>query len=74
MSTLATPEQADRPIPRLLIVEDDTNVRDFCVRLLRMNGYQVVAAENGRAALSRLSETQYDLVFTDLQMPEMGGM
>jgi putative nucleotidyltransferase with HDIG domain len=49
-------------------------VRDFCVRLLRMNGYQVAAAENGRVALGRLSETQYDLVFTDLQMPEMGGI
>jgi putative nucleotidyltransferase with HDIG domain len=39
-----------------------------------MNGYQVASAENGRAALGRLSETQYDLVFTDLQMPEMGGI
>ncbi|HNP70149.1 MAG TPA: response regulator [Kouleothrix sp.] len=74
MSTLATPEPAEQGPSRLLIVEDDTNVRDFCVRLLRMNGYQVVAAENGRVALQYLSQASYDLVFTDLQMPEMGGI
>ena len=73
MSTIVQPEQNTTPT-RVLIVEDDTNVRDFCVRLLRMNGYQVVAAENGRVALSVLEQSRYDLVFTDLQMPEMGGI
>jgi putative nucleotidyltransferase with HDIG domain len=66
--------QAPFPSSQLLVVEDDTNVRDFCVRLLRMNGYQVMAAENGRVALERLRENQYDLILTDLQMPEMGGI
>ncbi|HEU5099756.1 MAG TPA: HD domain-containing phosphohydrolase [Roseiflexaceae bacterium] len=74
MSVTPPNTQATLPASRLLVVEDDTNVRDFCVRLLRMNGYQVVAAENGRVALERLSEDQFDLVFTDLQMPEMGGI
>src|SRR5688572_12286982 len=59
---------------RLLVVDDDATVREFCVRLLRMNGYQVSAAENGRAALERLQENRYDLVLTDLQMPEMSGI
>jgi putative nucleotidyltransferase with HDIG domain len=76
MSMSVTNMSGQAPVApsRLLVVEDDTNVRDFCVRLLRMNGYQVAAAENGRVALGRLSEAQYDLVFTDLQMPEMGGI
>ncbi|MBK9710984.1 MAG: response regulator [Kouleothrix sp.] len=74
MSVTPTSGQAPTLSSRLLVVEDDTNVRDFCVRLLRMNGYQVAAAENGRIALERLKNTQYDLVFTDLQMPEMGGI
>lgn len=74
MSTLAMQDQPAATPARVLIVEDDTNVRDFCVRLLRMNGYQVVAAENGRVALAQLGSAHYDLVFTDLQMPEMGGM
>src|SRR5436309_1463516 len=59
---------------RLLVVEDDTTVRDFCVRLLRMNGYQVASSTNGVEALERLREQCYDLVFTDLQMPQMGGI
>ena len=74
MSTTSPTEQIKPEPSRLLVVEDDTNVRDFCVRLLRMNGYQVAAAENGRVALTRLREAQYDLIFTDLQMPEMGGI
>ena len=74
MSVANTNIQTPVTPSRLLVVEDDTNVRDFCVRLLRMNGYQVVAAENGRVALDRLGENQFDLVFTDLQMPEMGGI
>jgi putative nucleotidyltransferase with HDIG domain len=74
MSVAFTEGRAANALSRLLVVEDDTNVRDFCVRLLRMNGYQVAAAENGRVALERLREGQYDLILTDLQMPEMGGI
>lgn len=59
---------------RLLVVEDDANVRNFCERLLRFNGYEVAAAENGRIAVDMLRQTRYDLVLTDLQMPEMGGI
>lgn len=58
----------------ILVVEDDTAVRDFCIRTLRINGYQVSSAENGRVAIERLHEEQFDLVLTDLQMPEMGGI
>ncbi|MBC8074958.1 MAG: response regulator [Chloroflexales bacterium] len=60
--------------PRLLVVEDDATVRDFCMRVLRMNGYAVATAENGRAALARLQEARFDLVLTDLQMPELTGI
>src|SRR6266545_2281947 len=74
MSVIATPEQAPAEPSRLLVVEDDANVREFCVRLLQRNGYQVAAAEHGQAALERLNDAQYDLVLTDLQMPEMGGI
>jgi putative nucleotidyltransferase with HDIG domain len=67
--------QPSLPVPlRILVVEDDTNVREFCVRLLRMNGYQVASAENGRVAMERLQEHPYDIVLTDLQMPEMSGI
>ncbi|HEX5691544.1 MAG TPA: HD domain-containing phosphohydrolase [Roseiflexaceae bacterium] len=74
MEVMGTFDQATSTPPRLLVVEDDTTVRDFCVRLLRMNGYQVASAKNGVEALERLNEHCYDLVFTDLQMPQMGGI
>ncbi len=59
---------------RLLIVEDDPMVNSFCARLLQMKGYTVRTAFNGREALDILQSHQFDLVLTDLQMPEMGGM
>ena len=62
------------PVPRVLVVDDDAGVRDVCVRALRLYGYQVGSAENGRFALEKLRENFYDLVLTDLQMPEMGGI
>jgi CheY-like chemotaxis protein len=74
MEVMATTEQTASVSSRLLVVEDDARVRDFFVRLLRMNGYQVAAASNGVEALERLKEHPYDLVLTDLQMPQMGGI
>jgi putative nucleotidyltransferase with HDIG domain len=59
---------------RLLIVEDDAAVREFCIRLLRMNGHTVTSAENGRQALEILERERFDLVLTDLAMPEMDGI
>ncbi len=59
---------------RLLVVEDDTNVRNFCARLLRFKGYIVETAMNGCVAVELLHKDRYDLVLTDLQMPEMGGI
>lgn len=60
--------------PRLLVVEDDTMVRDFCRRVLRMHGYAVTTVENGRIALTALQQDRFDIVLTDLQMPEMSGL
>ncbi|KAB8142382.1 response regulator [Chloroflexia bacterium SDU3-3] len=62
------------PTPHVLVVDDDTGVRDVCVRALRLHGYRVGSAENGRVALQKLCDDSYDLVLTDLQMPEMGGI
>jgi DNA-binding response OmpR family regulator len=73
MSVTHTTDQAPIAPARLLVVEDDPNVRNFCVRLLRMSGYDVTSAENGQVALERLNESQYDLVLTDDHMPIMGG-
>jgi len=64
----STPQRA-----RILVVEDDTNIRTFCQRLLRLN-YDVATAENGAVAVDLLQKQPFDLVLTDMQMPMMDGM
>ena len=73
MAGLLLDPAATRPRARILVVEDDTNIREFCRLLLRQQ-YEVFTAENGRLALDVLAQQQVDLVLTDLQMPVMGGM
>jgi putative nucleotidyltransferase with HDIG domain len=63
-----------RPPHRVLIVDDDQMVRDFCARLLRLRGYDIGLAQNGAIALQLLAEQTFDLVLTDIQMPVMDGM
>ena len=58
---------------RVLIVEDDAPTRLWISRLLEADGWQVLQAENGRAALEHLSEDTPDLIVLDLMMPEMDG-
>ncbi|MEN8374988.1 MAG: ATP-binding protein [Gemmatimonadota bacterium] len=58
----------------ILVVEDEDAVRRFVSDVLRLNGYEVVSAENGRLALDALaSGVNPDLVLTDVVMPELGG-
>jgi adenylate cyclase len=57
-----------------LVVEDDPDVRGWLSRTLVADGWSVVEAENGHAALDRLAEgRQIDLVLLDLIMPQMDG-
>src|SRR5947207_191576 len=59
---------------RVLVVEDETLIRDILVRKLKGLGYECDSCENGQAALNLLPAATYDLVLTDLMMPEMGGL
>ncbi len=58
---------------RLLVVDDEQMVRDVTVRLLRGRRYDVQQAKSGAEALACLAEHPFDLVVTDLGMPEMSG-
>ena len=58
---------------RILIVEDDTLVRELATTLLTEAGYDVVAAADGRAALGAIEECTPDLVLLDLRMPDLDG-
>jgi CheY-like chemotaxis protein len=61
--------------PRLLVVEDDRDVRETLVRILGDAGYEVVGAADGREALSALEHRPDPpaLILLDLRMPRMDG-
>jgi two-component system, NtrC family, response regulator AtoC len=59
--------------PRLLMLDDDPNVREVVSALLTAIGYDCQTAASGRAGLLRLDEGGWDLVLTDLTMSEVTG-
>ena len=58
---------------RVLIVDDDTSVREAFARTMRHAGFEVVAVENGIAALKELGRESFDAIVCDYKMPELGG-
>src|SRR5437868_12100667 len=77
MSDVAIPPavpDAPQPPPRILIVDDQRNMRTTTALVLRQQGYQVTEAESGEAALSRLLAEPFDVVLTDLKMAPLDGL
>jgi NADH:ubiquinone oxidoreductase subunit E len=60
--------------PRILTVDDETVVIKSAQRVLQAEGYQVEGAVGGREAIVKIEQNSYDLVFTDLKMPEVDGI
>jgi response regulator RpfG family c-di-GMP phosphodiesterase len=60
--------------PRVLIVDDETVIREILLDFLSMEGYVVRAVESGQAALEELLQRPYNLVISDLKMPSMSGL
>jgi DNA-binding NarL/FixJ family response regulator len=58
---------------RLLIVDDEPNLLRAVEACLRAEGFEIVTARSGRAALVRIAETVPDLVVSDIRMPGMNG-
>ncbi len=59
---------------KILVVDDEETVRDFCRLALEKFGYNVVSAENGQQALQIFSEDDFDLIILDMIMPVMDGL
>ena len=59
---------------RILLAEDDDAMREYLVRALERSGYAVVAVDRGTAALPLLDAERFDLLLTDIVMPEMDGI
>ena len=59
---------------RILTVDDSKTMRDMVSFTLKKAGYDVGEAEDGKAALTVLGGSQFDLIITDLNMPNMDGI
>jgi CheY-like chemotaxis protein len=59
---------------RILVVDDERDVRDSVKCVLDLAGYEVLTAENVTEALEQLQRTPMDLVITDIIMPKMNGV
>jgi CheY-like chemotaxis protein len=57
----------------VLVVDDDVSVRDSVSEILRADGAVVTAVGNGREAIERLRRERFDVVLSDVVMPEMDG-
>jgi putative nucleotidyltransferase with HDIG domain len=65
---------SEGPLGRLLIVDDEISVMTVLRRLLMKHGYEVVGSASGKEALEELRKQNFDLLLTDLTMPEIDGM
>jgi len=59
---------------RVLLAEDDAVMREFLARALEKSGYQVQSVDRGTAAIPLLEAEKFDLLLTDIVMPEMDGI
>lgn len=59
---------------RILIVEDHQINQHLIQAILKKNGYQPTMASNGKEAIKKVNEQDFDLIFMDIQMPEMDGL
>ncbi|MBI5179948.1 MAG: sigma-54-dependent Fis family transcriptional regulator, partial [Nitrospirae bacterium] len=61
-------------IKKILIVDDEKNITDVLATILISLGYSVSTASDGEEALSILKKEYYELVITDIKMPQMDGL
>ncbi|WAC06329.1 MAG: sigma-54 dependent transcriptional regulator [Thermodesulfobacteriota bacterium] len=59
---------------RVLVVDDEENMRHMLAQILKKGGYSVDAAHNGEEALKRIEESVFDVVLCDVRMPAMDGL
>jgi DNA-binding response OmpR family regulator len=59
---------------RILIIDDDEAIRDSMQMILSAHGYQTCVAGGGPEGLGRLTQEQFDIVITDILMPDVDGI
>ncbi len=58
---------------KILIAEDDQDIRELIVLTLQFHGFDVVSAEDGKAAVEKAPAGSFDLILMDVRMPRMTG-
>ncbi len=74
IDTAPTQAPSARRAPRILVVDDERSMRELLAIVLRREGYDVLLAENGRAAVEALERESVDLLISDIKMPDMSGV
>jgi len=59
--------------PRILIIDDESRIRDACTMVLADKGFDVAAAPDGKQGLQMIKEKHYDILLVDLMMPVISG-
>ena len=70
----APPQHSAHPSRRILLVDDDEDIREIYAETLVLSGYQVEAAADGEAGWEALQVRKYDLLITDHEMPRLSGL
>lgn len=58
---------------KILVIDDEPNIRLLFQEIFKMKGYDTEIAENGKIGLELIKSNDYDLVFLDMKMPVMSG-
>lgn len=58
---------------KILVIEDELDIRESLEQVLSMDGYDIVSAENGKIGIEKAKQIVPDLIFCDINMPEMDG-
>jgi len=66
-------QQATSQKEFILIVDDDSTVRDVLREIVEKQGYSVITAESGKVALEEIGRRHFDLIFLDLKLPDISG-
>ena len=70
----STPENRLQNAGKILIIDDEAEIRESLETLLQLEGYSVVVAGSGRDGLGQIGESTFDVVLLDLALPDKNGM
>ncbi|MEE9392530.1 MAG: response regulator [Planctomycetota bacterium] len=71
--TVAEGDQAVLPALKILVVDDDRNTAETYQRILSLEGHEIETCDRGRAGLSKLLNSEFDLALVDVKLPDLSG-